>query len=152
MYYYQYPNSFYYDPYKRLVALKDYGPNPFIINIDDAAEQNTNYRTTLWTGNHLQLTLMSIRVGGDIGLEVHPDTDQYLRIEEGEGIILMGNSPTNLSIQQKVSDDYVIIVPAGTYHNLVNIGNKPIKLYSIYSPPHHPKGTIHPTKEAANPH
>lgn len=150
--YYQNPYSSVYYPYQRQIELRDYGPNPFVINIEEATKQNNNYRIALWTGNHLQVTLMSIKVGGDIGLEAHPTIDQFLRIEEGEGIVLMGNSPTNLTFQQKVSDDFIIIIPAGTYHNLINTGNKPIKLYSIYAPANHPKGTIHPTKEAAEHH
>lgn len=153
MYYYQYPYPYFYyysnQPRERL-ELKDYGPRPFVINIKEAANQNNNYRTTLWTGNNLQLTLMSIKVGGDIGLEVHPNLDQFIRIEEGDGIVLMGKSPNELNFVQKVSDDYIIIIPAGTYHNLINTGDEPIKLYSIYAPPQHPFGTIHKTKEEAN--
>lgn len=153
VYYYQYPYPYFYyysnQPRERL-ELKDYGPRPFVINIKEAANQNNNYRTTLWTGNNLQLTLMSIKVGGDIGLEVHPNLDQFIRIEEGDGIVLMGKSPNELNFVQKVSDDYIIIIPAGTYHNLINTGDEPIKLYSIYAPPQHPFGTIHKTKEEAN--
>jgi mannose-6-phosphate isomerase-like protein (cupin superfamily) len=153
VYYYQYPYPYFYyysnQPRERL-ELKDYGPRPFVINIEEAANQNNNYRTTLWTGNNLQLTLMSIKVGGDIGLEVHPNLDQFIRIEEGDGIVLMGKSPNELNFVQKVSDDYIIIIPAGTYHNLINTGDEPIKLYSIYAPPQHPFGTIHKTKEEAN--
>ncbi len=129
--------------------LIDYGPKPFAINIDKAAKQNTNYRTALWTGKHLQLTLMSIRVGGDIGLEIHPDTDQFLRIEEGKGIVKMGTRRDKLDYVKKVHEDYAIFVPAGTWHNLINTGNKPIKLYSIYAPPNHPHGTVQKTKESA---
>jgi len=72
------------------IILKDYGPQPYVVDIAKATEQNNNYRTTLWTGNHLQLTLMSIKVGGDIGVEVHPVIDQFIRIEEGQGIAQMG--------------------------------------------------------------
>ncbi len=78
------------------IPVTDYGPNPFVINIDRAALQNTNYRTALWTGCHLQLTLMSIPVGGEIGLEVHPDTDQFIRLESGNGIAMMGLPKTVL--------------------------------------------------------
>ncbi|HOM01574.1 MAG TPA: cupin domain-containing protein [Acetivibrio sp.] len=129
--------------------LKDYGPEPFVINIEEAAKQNDNFRTALWTGNHLQLTLMSINVGEDIGLEMHPDVDQFLRIEEGRGIVKMGDSKNNLNFQRKVYEDYIIIIPAGKWHNLINTGDKPIKLYSIYAPPNHPHGTVHPTKKDA---
>ncbi|MBB5170824.1 mannose-6-phosphate isomerase-like protein (cupin superfamily) [Rummeliibacillus stabekisii] len=92
---------------------------------------------------------MSIPVGGDIGLEIHPHTDQFIRIEEGEGLVQMGKNKQFLDFQQPVRDDYVFFVPAGTWHNLTNTGNKPIKLYSIYAPPNHPRGTVHQTKAIA---
>ena len=136
-------------PYDRPIVLKDYGPNPFVINIDEAAEQNPNFRTALWTGSHLQVTLMSIPVGESIGLEIHPNVDQFLRIEDGEGIVQMGKNKDRLDFQARVQDDFAIVVPAGTWHNLTNTGNKPIKLYSIYAPPQHPHGTVHQTKAAA---
>ena len=131
------------------VTLKDYGPNPFTVNINEATKQNTNYRTALWTGTHLQVTLMSINVGGDIGLEMHPDVDQFLRIEQGQGVVQMGNSKNNLTFQRNVMDDSAIMIPAGTWHNVTNTGNTPLKLYSIYAPPNHPFGTVHVTKADA---
>lgn len=131
------------------VELRDYGPAPFWVNINEATKQNNTFRTALWTGTHLQLTLMSINVGEDIGLEIHPDLDQFLRIEEGEGIVKMGSSRYNLNFQRNVADDFAFIIPAGTWHNLINTGNKPLKLYSIYAPPQHPKGTVHLTKADA---
>jgi mannose-6-phosphate isomerase-like protein (cupin superfamily) len=131
------------------IKLKDYGPCPFVINIEEATMQNNNFRLALWTGTHLQLTLMSINVGEDIGLENHPHLDQFIRIEEGHGLVLMGDSEYNLDFRREVSDDYVILIPAGKWHNLINIGNTPIKLYSIYAPPEHPHGTIHKTKADA---
>lgn len=134
----------------RRFELRDYGPNPFVVNISDVTEQNSNFRTALWTGSYLQLTLMSIPVGGEIGLESHPDVDQFIRIEEGQGLLMMGDRKDNLNIQEKVYEDYAFIIPAGTWHNLVNKGNEPIKLYSIYAPPNHPFGTIHKTKEEAD--
>lgn len=129
--------------------LKDYGPKPFVINIDEATKENNTFRTALWTGKHLQVTLMSIPVGSDIGLEIHPSTDQFLRIEEGDGLVKMGNNKNNLNFERRVSDDFAIMIPAGTWHNVVNTGNKPLKLYSIYAPPHHPHGTVHQTKADA---
>lgn len=131
------------------IVLRDYGPNPFAVDIEDATEQNRNFRLALWTGKHLQLTLMSINVGEDIGLEVHPDTDQFLRIEEGRGLVRMGDRKDRLDFQETVKEDYGIFIPAGKWHNLINTGNKPIKLYSIYAPPNHPFGTIHTTKQEA---
>ncbi|SKC76673.1 Mannose-6-phosphate isomerase, cupin superfamily [Maledivibacter halophilus] len=134
---------------RQFIRLKDYGPKPFVINIEEATKQNNNFRTALWTGDHLQLTLMSIDVGEDIGLEIHPNLDQFLRIEEGEGIVKMGNRKDQLEFQRRVYDDFAIIIPAGTWHNLINTGDKPIKLYSIYAPPQHPYGTVHRTKADA---
>lgn len=133
-----------------LAPLKDYGPQPFVINIDEATKRNNNYRTTLWTGNHLQLTLMSIKPGEDIGLEVHPKIDQFIRVEEGEGLAQMGPSKNKLNYQRKVYDGFAIFIPAGTWHNVVNTGNRPLKLYSIYAPPQHPHGTVHVTKASAH--
>lgn len=132
------------------IKLKDYGPEPFVINIEEATKQNNNFRTALWTGCHLQLTLMSIPVGGEIGLESHPDLDQFIRIEEGEGLVKMGDRKNCLDFQKRVFDDFIFIIPAGKWHNLINTGNKPIKLYSIYAPPQHPHGTVHRTKAEAD--
>lgn len=132
-----------------LNELKDYGAEPFVVNITEATKQNNTFRTALWTGNHLQLTLMSIGVGEDIGLEVHPHVDQFIRIEEGQGIVKMGDSKDNLNFLRKVYDDFAIFIPAGKWHNIINTGNKPLKLYSIYAPPNHPHGTIHRTKAEA---
>lgn len=129
--------------------LEDYGPEPFAVNIEEITKLNDNYRTALWTGRHLQLTLMSIRVGGDIGLEIHPNVDQFIRIEEGQGIVKMGDRKDRLDFQERVYDDFAFIIPAGKWHNLINTGNKPIKLYSIYAPPQHPHGTVHKTKAIA---
>jgi mannose-6-phosphate isomerase-like protein (cupin superfamily) len=128
---------------------EDHGPNPYAVNIQAAARRNRYYRATLWTGDYLQVTLMSIPVNGDIGLEVHPDTDQFLRIEQGNGIAKMGRGKDRLDFQKRVFPGYAIFVPAGTWHNVVNAGNVPLKLYSIYAPPHHPHGTVHKTKADA---
>ena len=146
----------YYNPYNYMNYynmnpnyIRDYGPEPFVMNINEVTKQNNNFRTALWTGNHLQVTLMSINVGESIGLEMHPDVDQFIRIEQGYGVVQMGNNKNNLNFERKVYDDFAIIIPAGKWHNLTNIGNVPIKLYSIYAPPNHPKGTIHRTKADA---
>ncbi len=127
----------------------DYGPQPFVVNIQQATRQNTAFRTTLWTGTHLQMTLMSIPVGGEVGLETHPNLDQFIRIEQGHGLVRMGNSEANLNMQMNVMPGSGIFVPAGAWHNLINIGRMPLKLYSVYAPPAHPKGTIHKTKQDA---
>lgn len=126
--------------------MQDTGPNPLIVDIEKATEENQNYRTTLWTGNHLQITLMSIEPGKDIGLEVHPNVDQFLRIEEGEATVYFGTDQNNLN-SQSAEKDFAIVVPAGYWHNIVNTGEETLKIYSIYSPVQHPHGTIHKTKE-----
>ncbi|MFD1414972.1 cupin domain-containing protein [Oceanobacillus jeddahense] len=135
--------------YSMTSRVTDHGGNPFVIDIENAAEANTNYRTALWTGDHLQVTLMSIPVGEDIGLEVHPDTDQFIRIEEGNGTVQMGNRQDNLTIRQQVEEDSAIMVPAGTWHNITNTGDEDLKLYTVYAPPHHPFGTVEATKQEA---
>ncbi len=131
------------------IVLRDYGPNPFVVDIEDAAEQNRNFRIALWTGRHLQLTLMSLGIGEDIGLEMHPNVDQFIRIEEGKALVRMGSSQDNLNFQREIDDDYIAVIPAGKWHNVINTGRKPLKLYSVYAPPEHPHGTIHRTKSQA---
>ncbi|NLE25844.1 MAG: cupin domain-containing protein [Clostridiaceae bacterium] len=156
--YYQYPygiNIQAFNPipvtnqYGNQILMTDYGPAPFSVNIEQAAKQNSNFRTALWTGDHLQLTLMSLNVGQDIGLEIHPDLDQFLRIEQGQGLAMMGDSMDRMDFQANVEDGYIIIIPAGKWHNLINTGNTPLKLYSIYAPPQHPHGTVHVTRADA---
>ena len=118
---------------RRKIELKDYGKEPYVVNIEKAAEQNRNFRATLWTGEHLQIVVMNINVGEDIGLEVHPDTDQFLRIEEGQGIVRMGDSKEHLDFSARISEDDAIVVPAGKWHNIINTRNRPLKLYNLRS-------------------
>ena len=80
---------------------------------------------------------------------MHPDVDQFIRIESGRALVKMGKSRNALNYQKQVDGSFAVIVPAGTWHNVINAGSAPLKLYSIYAPPHHPLGTIHPTKEIA---
>ena len=124
----------------------DFGPEPFVTNINSAVRQNSNFRTTLWTGSLLQCTLMSIPVCGEIGLELHSDIDQFLCVQEGCGCAMMGSTNTRLNFRSDVCPGSAIFIPAGTWHNLVNTGNCPLKLFSIYAPPAHPSGTVHRTK------
>lgn len=128
---------------------RDYGPEPFATDIKEITMKNNNFRTALWTGEHLQVTLMCINPGESIGIEVHPCTDQFLAIEQGCGLVQMGNERNNLNFQAKVHESCVFIIPAGKWHNLTNTGDIPIKLYSIYAPPNHPRGTVHRTKAEA---
>lgn len=133
----------------RTPGIQDRGSEPLIVNIDCIAKQNSNYRTALWTGKHLQVTLMSIPVCGDIGLEMHPDVDQFICIEDGCALVMMGKSKTCLNRRQRADSHCAVIIPAGTWHNIINTGKTPLKLFSVYAPPQHPFGTVHITKEDA---
>jgi len=136
-------------PAERIIELKDYGPQPFVVNLEEAAEQNNYFRTALWTGKHFQVTLMSINVGDDIGLEVHPSTDQLIRIEEGQGLVQMGDTRENLNFRRAAHEGDAILIPAGKWHNVTNTGHRPLKVSIVYAPPEHPFGTVHRTKAEA---
>ena len=129
--------------------IRDYGCEPFIFNINHATNRNENFRTTLWTGRDMQLTLMSIPTHDDIGIEMHSDVDQFIRIESGRAEVYLGNCPSSLHKEACVDGNYAIIIPAGTWHNIINVQNIPLKLSSIYAPPKHPIGIVHRTKEDA---
>ena len=135
--------------YGRHPEIRDYGCGPFIFNIHHATCMNENFRTTLWTGRDLQLTLMSIPVSGDIGVEMHSSVDQFIHVESGTAKVYMGNCKDSLHGVACVNENDAILIPAGTWHNIVNVGGKPLKLYSLYAPPQHPFGTVHPKKEDA---
>lgn len=131
------------------MTTKDFGKAPFVTNIEEATLENKNYRTTLWTGELLQATLMSIPVGGDIGAEVHDENDQFLRVEQGHGRVIMGESADKIILDKEVGPEDAIFIPRNTYHNVVNIGQEDLKLYSIYGPAHHEHGTVHETQAIA---
>ena len=128
---------------------KDHGKQPVVENIEGMTLENDNFRTTIWTGDKLQVTLMTIQPGDDIGLEIHHGIEQFLRIEQGEGLCQMGPSEDKLNFEREVKADDIIIVPADTWHNVTNKGDEPIKLYSIYAGPDHEPGTVHKTHEDA---
>ena len=132
--------------------IRDYGCEPFVFNIDHATNMNQNFRMALWSGNYLQLTLMSIPVRCDIGAEMHPDVDQFLRVESGLAKVYMGMCRSAMREVACANENDAILIPAGTWHNIVNAGNCPLKLYSIYAPPNHPFGTVHKTKADAEHH
>ena len=121
----------------------------WVADIERATLDNENFRTVLWTGEHSQLTVMRIAAGEDIGLEVHPDHDQFIRIEEGKGRAELGPSEDEVAETHDVEADWAIVVPAGTWHNVVNTGDGDLKLYSLYSPSEHPPNTVHRTKAEA---
>ena len=129
---------------------KDLGPKPGIINIQQETLQNQNFRTALWTGESLQVTVMSIPVGGEIGMEKHDDLDQFIRVEGGCANVYMGKTKKEMRFVGRVNPDYAIIVPAGTWHNIINACPRTLKVYSVYAPPQHPFGTIHKTKQDAD--
>jgi len=116
----------------------------YTANIEELTLGNTNFRQVLYTGKHMQLVLMSIIPGEEIGQEVHVGTDQFFRIEEGEAVFIVNG------VETRVQAEGVFIVAAGTEHNVVNRGETTVKLYSIYSPPNHPDGTVHATKAEAD--
>lgn len=128
---------------------RDFGNDPFVFDIEDYTKENETYRTVLWTGEYMQLTVMNILPGEDIGLEIHDDHDQFIRVEEGEGIVKMGDAEDDLSFQERIEDDFAIMIPAGKWHNVINDTDKPLKLYSIYSPREHKANTVHKTRAEA---
>jgi mannose-6-phosphate isomerase-like protein (cupin superfamily) len=118
-------------------------------NVEQTTLENETFRTVLFTGEHLQLTVMRLAPGEDIGREVHPDTDQFLRVESGTGRVEFGRSEDAIDETHEVRGDWAIVVPAGVWHDVVNTGEEELKLYSLYAPPEHPEGTVHRTKADA---
>ena len=131
------------------MQITDNGPKPNAFDIETATTANTAYRTVAWTGKYLQVTLMSIPVGSSIGLEVHPETDQFLRLDAGQGRCVMGPSKDNLDFEQEVSDGWSIQVPAGMWHDVINTGDEPMQVYAVYAPTHHAQGIVQETAEDA---
>lgn len=127
----------------------DHGQEPYVANVEQMAMQNQNFRTAIWTGNHLQMTLMCIPPCGEIGVEVHGDTDQFIRVEQGMAVVQLGACKQQMKNRKKIFRGDVLFVPAGTWHNVINAGNNFLKVSSIYAPPNHPRGTVHRTKADA---
>jgi mannose-6-phosphate isomerase-like protein (cupin superfamily) len=115
----------------------------FSKNITELTHDNNNFRKVLYTGEHLQLVVMTLKPGEEIGEETHPDRDQFFRFEQGQGVVVIDGK------NNKVEDDFGVIVPAGACHNVINTGDEPLKLYTIYGPPEHKDKTIHKTKAQA---
>lgn len=115
----------------------------YVSNIEEETLENENFRKVIFDGQKSQLVVMTIQPGDDIGMEVHEEHDQFIRIEEGQAKVILNGE------ESEVEDDWAIVIPAGVEHNVVNTGSEPLKLYTIYSPPEHPKGTIHVTKAEA---
>lgn len=125
----------------------DQGTHPYVANIEQLSLQNCTFRTAIWTGCHLQMTVMCIPLCGEIGLEVHEHLDQFIRVEQGNAIVHMGDCAQYLDFQQNMCKGDAVFIPAGTWHNILNSGKCPLKLSVIYSPPNHPFGTVNRTKE-----
>jgi mannose-6-phosphate isomerase-like protein (cupin superfamily) len=113
--------------------------NGYVTNIEIETLENENYRKVLYTAKYSQLVLMTIEPGDEIGLETH-ELDQFIRIEAGKATVTLD------SVEHSIENDWAVVIPAGTEHNVVNTGDEPLRLYSIYSPPEHKDGTVHATK------
>lgn len=117
--------------------------NGYVENIEELTKANDNFRKVLFTTHNSQLVLMSLLPGEEIGMEVHMDNDQFFRVDAGEGKVIIDGS------EYMISDGFAIVIPKGAMHNVINTGGYPMKLYTLYMPPHHKDGTIHATKEIA---
>jgi mannose-6-phosphate isomerase-like protein (cupin superfamily) len=118
-------------------------------DIEALTNDNDTFRTVLWTGANLQLTVMRLATGEEIGLEVHDHVDQFLRVESGSARVTLGPSADEVEVAHDVAADWAVIVPAGTWHNVINNGIEELKLYSLYAPAEHPPNTVHRTKADA---
>lgn len=115
----------------------------FVSNIEGMTADNRDFRRVVYTGKNLQLVLMAIASGEEIGEEVHSDRDQFFRVEEGKGEAWIDGKMT------KIESNYAVLVPAGARHNIKNTGEKPLQLYTLYAPPEHRDATVHATKAEA---
>ena len=115
----------------------------YVDDIQARTLENEDFRRVLYTGKNLQLVLMTLKPGEEIGEEVHEDRDQFFRVEEGQGVVYIDGAAN------PVEDDFAVIVPAGARHNVVNNGSAPLRLYTIYGPPEHKDKVVHKTKEQA---
>lgn len=131
------------------VVIEDVGPKQSVFNLEEATRKNSDYRQVAWSGKYLQVTLMSIKPGDSIGLEAHPQNDQFLRLDQGKGKCVMGPSKDNLNFEQEVTDGWGICVPAGIWHDVINTGDEDMRLYAIYAPVHHAPGIIQATADEA---
>jgi mannose-6-phosphate isomerase-like protein (cupin superfamily) len=113
----------------------------FIGNIEEQTQQNTDYRRVVYTSHYTQLVLMSLKPGVEIGNEIH-GLDQFIRVESGKAKVILNNGES----EHEMTDNWAVIIPAGTFHNIINTGDTELKLYTLYSPPDHLKDTLQPTK------
>jgi mannose-6-phosphate isomerase-like protein (cupin superfamily) len=131
------------------MKITDNGPEPNVFDLETATKENANYRTVAWTGKYLQVTLMSIPPGSSIGLEKHPDTDQFIRLDAGQGRAKLGTNKAKLE-SYDVSDGWSVQVPAGHWHDIENTGEEDMRLYVVYAPVHHAQGIVQKTSEDAD--
>ena len=127
----------------KIIAIKATNLKGFVTDIEKDTVKNNNFRKVLYTGKNSQLVLMSLKPGEDIGEEIHKDTDQFFRVDAGTGAVIING------VKTRIKNGSAIVIPQGAKHNVLNTGKEDLKLYSIYSPPHHADGTIHKTKEEA---
>ncbi|WP_028273170.1 cupin domain-containing protein [Atopococcus tabaci] len=126
-----------------------YDKKPYVVDLNAMIEKNKHYRTTIWTGENMQLIAMSIAPHEEAGLEVHRQADQFILIEEGMGLCRMGAEKDEISFERTLMKDTAIFIPMNTWHNIINTGDTPLDLYTIYSGPEYDPGTIHKTKAEA---
>jgi mannose-6-phosphate isomerase-like protein (cupin superfamily) len=131
---------------------KDTGGSPWVLDIEEATIENNSYRIAKWSGEYLQMVLMSIGPGEVIDLEIHEHHDQFIRIEKGEARVLMGKTEDDLDFDKIVSGDWAVFIPAGYWHQVINTGNTDLKLYTIYAPGEHERGTHHESYQEAAEH
>ncbi|MGM1054826.1 MAG: cupin domain-containing protein [Bacteroidota bacterium] len=133
-------------------TIEDEGKKPWITDIEKATMENKDYRKAVWTGEYMQLVLMSLEPGEEIKLELHSGNDQFIRIESGVARVLMGKEKDNLSFDKTIGDDWIMMIPAGYWHNIINVGQETLKVYTLYGLPVHEAGTVHETHEEAEDH
>lgn len=119
-------------------------------DIEAITEDNSTFRTVLWTGTNLQLTVMCLTTGEEVGMEMHDHLDQFIRVESGSARITLGPSAEEVEVAHDIADDWAMIIPAGTWHNVTNSGTQDLRLYSVYAPPEHPADAVHRTKAEAD--
>lgn len=129
---------------------EDHSASGGVVSLAKATLYNRYYRREMWTGDHLQITVMSIPIGGEVGKEIHEDLDQILVVVQGSASVFMSKEKGELPFVGEATEGSAILVPAETYHNVINDGRTPLKMFSVYAPPKHPVGTLQATKEDAD--
>jgi mannose-6-phosphate isomerase-like protein (cupin superfamily) len=119
-------------------------------DIEAITSDNDTFRTVLWTGDHLQLTVMRLATHEEVGLEMHDHLDQFIRVESGSARVTLGPSADQVEVAHDIAADWAVIIPAGTWHNVINNGIDELRLYSVYAPAEHPAGAVHRTKADAD--